>query len=82
MASRPLWVERSLTGSLISSHSDKDDIEVIVMSEEESEDPDTDDAVWSGEEIAENQEVWSLPDGDEWEQEKPQDETYPMDDYF
>lgn len=81
MASRPVRVECLLTGIFISSHSDEDDVEVIVMSEEESDEPDTDDAVWSGEEITENEEPWCLSDSEEWLPEKPKEKAYTWSDY-
>lgn len=81
MASRPVRVECLLTGILISSRSDEDDVDVIVMSEEESEKPDTDDAVWSGEEITENEEPWSLSDDEDGVQEKPKEKTCTWSDY-
>lgn len=81
MASKPVRVECLLTGILISSHSDEDDAEVIVMSEEESEKADTDDAVWSGEEITENEEPWGLSDSEEWLPEKPKEKMHTWSDY-
>lgn len=54
---------------------------MIVMSEEESEEPDTDDAVWSGEEITENEEPWSLSDDEDGVQEKPKEKTCTWSDY-